>query len=94
VSGRFPIHEEQTSTDIFDKIPRMSKGRTKSSQAGIGSTRRKDISMVTHHIPTKANPHLDIEQQYIAPVDVNVIPQDHIDAVNNKFCFAALAEKT
>ena len=49
--------------------------------------------MVTYHIPTKTNPHPEVEPQPMTPEDANVIPQDPVDTVNNIFCFAALAEK-
>ena len=49
--------------------------------------------MVTYHIPTKANPHRDVEPQPMVPTDASIIPQDPTGTVNNIFCSAALEDK-
>ena len=42
-------------------------------------------------MPTKANTHLDVEPQHIAPEDVNIFPQDTVHAMHSVFCVAFLA---
>ena len=49
--------------------------------------------MLTHHIPTQANPNPTVKPQQTAPESANIIPQDATDTVNNIFCFAALIDK-
>ena len=73
--------------------PATSKGKIKQPLTGIRGARPKDIDMVSYHIPIKAKLNPSVELQQITPECTNIIPQDVSDAVNNIFCFAALACK-
>ena len=77
-----PFMKEATVMRHLAKAPATSKGRMKLRRQGIRSTRKQSAIIAN-----------DSDDEPIPPSPAHLIPPDETHAVNNVFCYAALADK-